>query len=113
VRVASPVGYALGVVLLFACGSISQDELDCEEAVSVLVHCCPGFDSTALICIRASSDCGSRNTSPALSRDESKRIRGESCETLVTSGECARAQQARSCTTMSDFSGTYYPPVCQ
>jgi hypothetical protein len=112
-RIGSPAGYALGVVLLFACGSISQAELDCEEAVSVLVHCCPNFDSTQLLCISASSDCGSRQTSPALSDDDSKLIRGESCETLVTSGECARAQRARSCTTMSDFSGTYYPPVCQ
>jgi hypothetical protein len=97
VRLASPVLVTLGIVALFACGHMDQDELDCEEAVSVLKDCCPGFDTSPVQCIHASNGCGA-GTSPALSQDDSACIRAESCGKLVSTGVCARAQAARACT---------------
>jgi hypothetical protein len=86
------------LAVLFACGNpLLQEELDCEEAVSVLDKCCPGFAGSLLQC-EYTSDC-SGTTYPAISEDQSACIRGESCDTLRSSGVCDRAQQARSYTT--------------
>ena len=84
--------------VLFACGGpLRQDELDCEEAVSVLEGCCAGFRGSALQC-QYTSDCNG-TTYPAITVDASACIRGESCSELVSTGVCQRAQQARSYTT--------------
>ncbi len=84
--------------VLFACGDpLLQVELDCEEAVSVLEGCCPGFAGSQLQC-QYNSDC-SQTTYPAISQDQSACIRGESCDELKSTGVCDRAQQARSYTT--------------
>jgi len=78
------------VGVLFACGDMRQDELDCEEAVSHLQSCCPGFDSSAIQCTY-SSGCGTTQY-PAIATPQSQCIRGEDCSTLVASGVCKRAQ---------------------
>ena len=41
----------MALVVLFACGDMRQDELDCEEAVSHLQECCPSFDSSRIQCL--------------------------------------------------------------
>jgi hypothetical protein len=81
------------VALLFACGdALQQDELDCEEAVSRLEGCCPGFNTVGLRCI----DQQSCDTSeyPDISEQQSACIRAESCQELVATGVCERAQNA-------------------
>ncbi|HEY8092061.1 MAG TPA: hypothetical protein VIF09_29570 [Polyangiaceae bacterium] len=74
---------------LFACADLREDELDCEEAVSVLEHCCSGFPSSNVSCVYESEGCST--VYPDIPLAESKCIRSESCESLVSSGVCARA----------------------
>ena len=82
---------AAAVALVFACGdALQQDELDCEEAVSYLEGCCPGFDTRALRCV----DDGCGGNRPDISEAQSACIRAESCQELVGTGVCQRAQQA-------------------
>ncbi len=96
VRVPSSIVVGLGIGVLFACGDpLRQDELDCEEAVSVLEGCCPGFYGSELQCVYSAPQTCGPTTYPALSEDAAACIRGESCSQLVSSGVCARAQAAR------------------
>jgi hypothetical protein len=112
VRLASSIVVALGIGVLFACDPLSADELDCEEAVSVLEHCCPGFVGSALSCVETQQGC-SGGTTPALSTQDSACIRGESCAELVSTSVCTRAQQARSCTSGGyDSDGNPIGPTC-
>jgi len=97
VRIASPTLVALGVAVVFACDPLDGEELDCEEAVSVLKGCCPGFDSSPLQCIVAPGGCYG-GTSPALDQDDSTCIRKATCAQLIATGVCTRAQSARACT---------------
>jgi hypothetical protein len=114
VRLRSPLLIVAGIVVLFACGApLRQDELDCEEAVSVLASCCPGFQSSQLQCIYDDPGCGG-TTYPALTLSDSACIRSETCATLVSSGVCSRAQMARGYV-LGDPNApdeTQPPPVC-
>ena len=78
------------VVLLLACG-IRQDEFSCEDAVSHLVQCCPGFTGNNVYC-EYESGCGSA-TYPDLDVDQSSCIRSESCDVLRSTGVCDRASR--------------------
>jgi len=115
VRLRSPLLIAAGIAVLFACGDpLRQDELDCEEAVSVLETCCPGFQASQLQCVYNNQGC-SGTTYPALSTGDSACIRSETCATLVSSGVCSRAQSARGYTlggSSSPDEGTPPSPVC-
>jgi hypothetical protein len=84
---------AAAVALLFACGdALQQDELDCEEAVSHLEGCCRGFNSSGLRCVDKQG-CDSSEY-PDISEQQSACIRAESCQELVATGVCERAQNA-------------------
>jgi hypothetical protein len=113
-RLASPLLVALGVAVLLACDPLDGAELDCEEAVSVLADCCPGFDTSPLQCIVAPPQgCNGGGTSPALSQDDSACIRTETCAELISSGVCDRAQAARACTSGGTNSyGDSIGPTC-
>ena len=90
------VAFAI-VVGTFACGDgLRQDELDCEEAVSHLDECCPGFQATSRIqCMYDDQGCGNV-TEPAIPEDVSSCIRNESCEELATAGGvCDRVTAAQ------------------
>lgn len=90
------------LAVLFACGDpLLQVELDCEEAVSVLEKCCPGFAGSELQCVYTSNCAGTTN--PAIPEDQSACIRGESCDELKSTDVCGRAQQARSYPTPSEL----------
>lgn len=82
------------VVALYACGTMREDEQYCEEAVSRLVGCCPGFDLTQISCQYSEGCTGSNDQFPALTIEESECIRDRSCDQL-RAGICARAQMAR------------------
>jgi hypothetical protein len=77
------------------------DVIECEDALSRLQSCCPGFDATPVLCnflFDRSSGCGSTTTNsvePAFTRKESACIRDTSCDALVVGKVCERAQAAR------------------
>jgi hypothetical protein len=75
-----------------------KDELDCEEAVSYLQGCCPGFDGAQIECTDWPKGCNAGHAewdeSPAITEEQSACIRAESCSTLIATGVCARAQKA-------------------
>jgi hypothetical protein len=101
---------AAGIALLFSCGDqLLPDEIDCEEAVSYLEHCCPGFQPGRLACVYKQEGC-SGATHPALSVDDSTCIRGESCSTLAATGVCDRAQHAMSVTYDPEDPNSQLPP---
>ena len=86
------VFFAAIVFVALACGSIRQDQLECEEAVTKLDECCSHFDSSPIQCI-FTQGCDD-TTYPDLDIPTSECIRGESCATIVASGVCARALAA-------------------
>ena len=100
---------AATVALMFACGDMRQDELDCEEAVSHLQDCCPGFDSRRIECIY---ETGCTPQIPAISIQQSQCIRDESCSALVASGVCQRAQNAQTVTDSAQNSTPVSETVC-
>jgi hypothetical protein len=113
-RVNAGAAATLLVCALFACAPSSTsdgdehddnnfraDVIECEDALERLERCCPGFDAAPVLCNfyhSKTSGCGSvatDNTTPAFSRDESKCIRDTSCDSLVATKVCERAQLAR------------------
>jgi hypothetical protein len=101
------------VLVALACGDLREDELECEEAVSKLISCCPpDFDPSSIQC-NFDTGCGS-TTFPDLDEDTSRCIRDESCDTIVSSGVCDRAahSQAMSVTAGEDGGGPATPGVC-
>ena len=82
---------AVTAALILCCGSgLRKDEIDCEEAVSHLHNCCVGIQPSAFNC-RYVEGCES-TTHPVLSIPVSVCIEAQSCESLVKSGMCERAQ---------------------
>ncbi|MEO6418544.1 MAG: hypothetical protein ABIP39_04015 [Polyangiaceae bacterium] len=98
--------YAVGAVfsVLIACtgevhdhDQLREDVLYCEEAVSALSECCPGFkERNTIVCNYAydyiPGSCGSSSTSsstaPDLSVSESRCILGATCDSLQAHGIC-------------------------
>jgi hypothetical protein len=82
------------VFVALACGSIREDQLECEEAVTKLDECCaPPFDSSSIQCIYKSDGCGNTYY-PDLDVPTSACIRSESCAAILSGGVCARALAA-------------------
>jgi len=100
---------AVAITLPLACGDMRQDELDCEEAVSHLQECCPGFTGNNVECTYVSGCAGT--TYPEISYDQSRCIRGESCDALVRSGVCERTRQLSPEPTGRGAT-TFFPQVC-
>ncbi|HEY1694414.1 MAG TPA: hypothetical protein VGG39_19730 [Polyangiaceae bacterium] len=90
-RVGAAIVASWVMAALFACNGMRQDELDCEEAVAVLDHCCNAFPSSFVNCTYEAPGCGAPAVYPSISTPESQCIRAESCSALVTSGVCDRA----------------------
>lgn len=74
-----------------------ESVIQCEEALSYLEDCCPGFDATQVAChyfYSDSTDCSGHRSvehdEPDLSEDESACILDRSCNDLVTQGVCQR-----------------------
>ena len=98
---------SLVVAALLACGSIRQDEFLCENAVSHLQGCCPGFNAGAVEC-HFDNGC-LETTYPELDETQSNCILGESCATLRAAGVCDRVA-ALPDEGLVDSGST--PPVC-
>lgn len=99
------VSLAIGMVL--ACGDIRQDEFICENAVSHLQECCPGFDPTRIVC-SYDTGCGV-TTFPEIDATQGQCILGDSCQALVGNGVCDRVAALPD--EGVDEAGTS-PPVC-
>jgi hypothetical protein len=83
---------ALVVGLLLACNGIRNDEFACEDAVSHLQQCCPGFTGSNVSCTYDSySGCSSGASFPDFTVDQSACVRSETCALLQSSGVCERA----------------------
>ncbi len=82
------------VLALYACGTMREDEQSCEEAVSRLIGCCPGFDANQVSCQYSEGCTSDSDQFPAITVLDSECIRDRSCEQL-RGGICARAQLAR------------------
>jgi len=77
-----------------------SDVLYCEEALGKLAECCPSFVTSEVACTyerRESSGCDWSTTvtvRPAFNDAESRCILASTCQVLVGSGVCPRAQVA-------------------
>lgn len=101
----------LGLSALVADGGLRQDEIECEEAVSYVQSCCPGFVSGTVACVH-DTGCGV-TTDTALSISESECILAESCDEIVATGLCAKVMNLPSPSSDSvDGTSTSHPPVC-
>ena len=98
---------SLAIGMVFACGEIRQDEFICENAVSHLQECCPGFDPTRVAC-SYDTGCGI-TTFPELDSTQGQCILGDSCQALVTNGVCSRVAALPD---MGLEEGGTSPPVC-
>lgn len=74
------------VVVVVSCGSIDDEELQCEEAVARLEDCCPSFEPRRFNC----RPNGCNGTPPALTEDAAECIRERGCSELRSSGSCDR-----------------------
>lgn len=79
------------VLLAFACGEIRPDEVECEEAVAHLTHCCPDVDPRGFNC-EYQTTCGD-TLRPSFSIKTAQCIRNDTCEELAASGTCGRAKK--------------------
>jgi hypothetical protein len=105
------------VAVLLGCTGIRQDEFVCEDAVSHLQECCPGFQAGNVDCSYDPGGCESNAIYPEISIAQSACIRGESCNTLRSTGVCGRALAVPAGTTWSDRSESTsaspsFPQVC-
>ncbi len=82
------------LLLVLLCGSapfvhcgFRRDEVECEEAVSLLSSCCPDFDPERIDCTYDHPGCDSPSY-PSLSARESECILGKSCEALAAQHAC-------------------------
>jgi len=101
----------LGLSTLVADGGLTQDQLDCEEAVSYLQGCCPGFQASETVACESDQGCGS-STEPALSISDSQCIVSLSCSDLVSQGICARVVNLSSPTSDEGTTTGDHPSVC-
>jgi hypothetical protein len=90
------------VGLFVACTGIREDELACEDAVSYLQECCPGFSASNVDCTYAQGECDVGTVYPEISISQSACVRGESCAELRSTGVCARAIAVPAGTTWSN-----------
>ena len=70
--------------IVLSCGSIRDDELVCEEAVSRLEDCCPSFEPRRFSCDRG----GCNPNVPALDERAADCVRERACGDLQSKGIC-------------------------
>ncbi len=73
-------------VQTLTCGA-TEGELQCEEGVSHLAQCCPGFVASRVSCELGTTCSG---VYPRLSRVESQCIEAMDCQTLIDHDVCGR-----------------------
>lgn len=76
----------LGMLSLMASGGLREDEVDCEQAVSHLDECCPGFTWASSLRCEYYGGCGT--STPGLSVEESNCVMAMSCDELTARDLC-------------------------
>src|SRR5438128_558379 len=76
----------LVVFVVLSCGSISNEQLQCEEAVARLEDCCPSFEPGRFTC----DPNGCNGLLPSVNEPAAQCIRDRSCAQLQSSGACGR-----------------------
>ncbi len=95
---------SLLVAIVLGCGTNTQEELVCEDAVSHLLDCCPGFDAHNVDCTYQPPGCGVSGVYPEIDSAQSSCIRAESCSRLQETGVCSRAEAMPNGTSWSESS---------
>lgn len=86
-----PHAWPLLLLAFTMCPGISRHELACEEAKAHLMACCPGFSGAMLSCDDTSDELMGCDD-VGLDLADARCLTGRSCEVLVESGACARAE---------------------
>jgi hypothetical protein len=73
--------FVLALLLSLSCGSITREELACEQAVAHLSDCCPALDTRRLPCFRIREGC-SGDTEPMLTEVAATCVLDASCDSL-------------------------------
>lgn len=122
-----PIGMTvgLGIALVMACddghteddSQFHEDVIWCEEAAAHLQECCgTAFDPKQIACVHyfeQDTGCGDTTTQtqdPAFTTDESRCLRGQSCDQIRAADICARAMaagRARTSESSSNPDGTF------
>jgi len=88
VRPAARGAHLLVLAALAACDPLSREEFRCEEAMALVLHCCPAVEASPVACVYAESPVSPYvHTFPAVDC-----IVGQSCEALREGGVCAWAE---------------------
>jgi hypothetical protein len=79
---------AMLVIVSTHCATgLGEEEVECQEAVAHLMHCCPGLTVQPNACDYSGEAC-SGGTVPAFSATTSRCIRAKSCAQLADDGLC-------------------------
>ncbi len=64
--------------------TVTQSEIDCEQAVAHLANCCPGFPTSQFHCIQKACE-----ATPDFTVSESQCIVQQDCDAIRAAGWCA------------------------
>jgi hypothetical protein len=79
-----------------ACAGIRQDEYLCENAVSHLTQCCPGFPANQVDCTYVPAQgCESHEVDPQIGPSTAECILHKGCADLQAEGSCDDAGACR------------------
>lgn len=73
------------------CGTLRQEELECEEAVARLYECCPSAPLSEVNCTYEEGGCEGEPRVPDIPVRQSRCVRTLSCLELTTQGVCDHA----------------------
>jgi hypothetical protein len=82
----------LMLTLVGGADGIDKGELECEEAVAHLIHCCPNDAPARNVACFVGRDCD--KTVADLTPAQSRCLRDESCDALYASGACEAPKAA-------------------
>ena len=83
----------LSSVTLMCGNGFDQAELECEEAISRMIECCPGFDKTLVRCYVEGCD---DDTPITINLSDSQCILNHSCDAIRSADMCGRTQRVAS-----------------
>jgi hypothetical protein len=88
------IALVIGVV---HCAEFTEQEFECELAVTRLQECCPAPPIDWEFCRFESSGCGHVDTYPAYTIEESRCVQHASCASIVDAGLCETPEELGSC----------------
>jgi hypothetical protein len=80
----------VALLVSLSCGSITKDELACEQAVSKLRDCCDALDARRLPCVDSNGGCASGEAKPVLNAHAASCVLDNDCGHYQSNGGCDR-----------------------